>query len=819
MVNEIRYALRTLRKNPGFTITAIVSMALAIGASSAIFSLNDSVLLRPLPVADPSGLVTLRPVEPTLSSSTVNFSSGMSYADFVDFREKNQSFRDLTAYQLVPAGFARDAKTQPQLKLGFLATGNFFQLLGVEPKLGRGFRPEEDQVPGRDHVVVLSYDLWQQELGADPGIIGRNVRLAGSDYTVIGIAPESFTTMDLFVRPAFFIPVAMGPALLRDEHILTDRARRGFDVKGRLKPGLSLRAADDETAALARSLEQTYPATNRGFGAAVRTEMQVRTETRPAVLALVSSSFGLVGVVLLIACANVANLMLAKGRARAREVAVRLAIGASRRQIIRQLMIESLLIALAGGALGLLIADYAVQVFSTLEVISDASVRIAIQLDRRVLFFTTLVSVLSAVLFGLVPALRATKTELVADIKAGSVSTNDERRRRFFGQRALVIVQIAGSFIVMMAAAQIYRGVAEVLAAHPGFRRDHILTARFDPSLAGYNASQVTQFYKALINRSTEVPGLKSAALGSNLPLTSFCCLRKSVIPDGYQFAPGQKAISVLENTVDEHFFATLGVSILNGRGFLPTDQNDSPRVAVVNETFARKYLGENPIGKRIWLDDRNGPSVEVVGVAITGKYISINEAPTDFLYLPFSQNPQSRMSLIAESAGEPALLAGSVKELVGSIDPSLAVFSVHTMENVFYQGVKGLNLASEALASAALIGFFLALVGLYALMAYQVARKTREIGIRMALGAERLQVMRMILTQAGTIAALGITIGFALTMASGRALTMGRAANAFDPVLFVSIPLGLLLTTLLAAAVPALRAARIDPREALRQE
>src|SRR5262245_14745108 len=396
MFKDLKYAFRSLANNAGFAVTAVLSIALGIGANAGIFSLADALLLRPLPVSRPAEVLSLSSI--TMGQNAVlRFGSGtLSYADFVEYRDKNHSFESLVAFELVPAGFARDANTQAQLRMGLLVTGNFFHALGVEPHVGRGFRGDENEVPGRDAVVVLSHELWQQEFKGDASVIGCKVRLAGLDFTVIGVAPESFTGMDQYVHPSFFVPVMMGPKLfLLTPDLLTNHGLRVFNVKGRLKRGVSQAAAAAEAAALARTLEQTFPDTNRGVGATVRTEIQTRLDREPFALIQQLILFGLVITVLLIACANVANLQLGRGRARAREIAVRLAIGASRSHLLRQLMIENVLIALASGLLGLLVAELFVQVFSTLEAPGDVPVQFNFRLDARVLIFTFMVSMAS----------------------------------------------------------------------------------------------------------------------------------------------------------------------------------------------------------------------------------------------------------------------------------------------------------------------------------------------------------------------------------------------------------------------------------------
>ncbi len=810
MLNDLGYAVRTLRQNPGFALTAIVSIALGVGATTAVFSLGDGLVLRPLPVPRPSQVVKL-------SSRTPSGTYGdMSYRDYLDYRDKLQSFDGLVAYSLTPFGFAKDSQTQSQMRYGFLVSGNFFQVMQTEPRLGRGFRADEDQAPGRDAVMVLAHDFWENEFAADPSVIGRRVRLNGLTFTIIGIAPESFTGIDRFSRPAFYVPAEMAPSILADRDLLTNRSSRSFSVKGRLKPGVSLQAGTAEASALAKSLEQSYPVTNRAFGAALRTELQARLDNDPATPLMIAALFAIVIVALLIACANVANLILSRGRARAREIAVRLAIGASRGQLVRQLMAENLVIAVVGGALGLLVAQIGIDVISKLPQAGDIPSQTIVQTDTRVLLFTLFVSLATALLFGLVPALQSSKSDLVLALKAGP---SDQTRKRLFGRNALVTAQVAGAVVLLIAATQLFRGFGYLLSHSPGFRIDHRLSMSFDPTLIRYTPEQTSQFYKKLIQRVGQVPGVKSATLSSSIPMNNWG--GAAVIPEGYQFPQGQQSANVWASTVDEHYFQTLGILLLQGRAFQSTDRADSPRVAIVNELFARHYLGRNPIGKRIRLNQPGAPWIEIVGVTPTTRYVQMFEPPLDYLYLPFSQNPRGQMALIAESYQDPAALTAPLREVSRSIDANVPIYGVRTMtEVVDERAVRLMHFIDGLVASIGLLGLSLALVGLYAVVAYQVARRTREIGIRMALGADRPQVMRMILKQASAMGLTGVGIGLLLSLAASRALSASvMATPAFDPLLVTLVPLGLLLTTLVAAAIPARRAAGVDPMLALRQD
>ena len=817
MLNDLRYAVRTLRQNPGFALTAVISIGLAIGANSAIFSFVDGLLFRPLPVRDPARVVSLRSIAPSSSASSLaETNTEISYPDFVDFRETSRSFDGLIAYDLRGVGFARGERNQPQVKLGYLVSGDFFRTLGVESSLGRMFTSEEDAVPGRDAVLVLAHDFWKQEFDADPAAVGSHVRLNGIDFTIIGVASEHFSSMDLFIRPTFFAPMMMASRLDPKEDILHRRDLRTIAVKGRLKRGVTVQAANAEISALAKSLQESYPVTNKGFGAAVRSELQMRLDRTPSYGPVVVSLFTLVAVVLAIACCNVANLMLSRGRARVREIAVRLAIGAGRARLMRQLMVENLVIAFCGGAAALLIAQFAVEFFSTLEVVGDTPIQLDITIDHRVLVFTFLIAAGSAVLFGLIPALHSTNADVIPALKAGAL---EQRRKRFFGRSALVVAQIAGSMVLLLAGVGAYRDSAGLIAQR-GFRTDHLLTLRVDTEVVGYTSQQSQQFYRTLSERSRALPDVQAVGLTSSVPLTT-TLRQEAVIPEGYQFPAGQKSVSVMSSTVDDDYFDTLAIPILRGRHFLLSDNEDSPRVAIVNQAFADKYFAADPIGKRIRLENETGPWVEIVGITATGKYLSVAEPPTGFLYLPVSQHPEQRLTLLVHSSGDPAKLTGPVRDLIRSIDPNVPLLAVRTMDDVFQRStVRPMQVLITVFGATSLMGLVLAVVGLYAVVAYQVARKTREIGIRIALGAERPRVMRMILKHAAGMAVTGVAIGLVLSFALVDALSGGgQRPQPLNVFILMAVTLVLLLTTLLAAAIPARQAMRIDPQVALRQE
>jgi predicted permease len=489
--------------------------------------------------------------------------------------------------------------------------------------------------------------------------------------------------------------------------------------------------------------------------------------------------FGLMVVILAIACANVANLMLTRGGSRRREFAVRMAIGAGRRGLIRQLMTENLLIALAAGVVGLVFAQAATQFFSTLVLEGDAPIRFAFEIDRRVLGFTFLLSVLSAFLFGLLPAIAASKTDLISAIKSGETESGPKPLRARY---TLVTLQVTGSLLMLMTAAQMYFSTMRVLSENPGFDRDRRLTVRLDPSLAGYAPAQTEAFYNALVEGAKKLPGIRSAALSDTMVLTTDMAITR-IAPEGVDLPQGRRSVDVLQSLVDENYFSTLAVPVVSGRSFSASDDRNSPHVAMVNRTFADRFFNGNAIGKRVRLDDVDGQFAEIVGVTETGRYGVITESPRPYLYLPLRQNPKSRATLIVETANDPAAAARPIRDLIYSLDPAMPVFAVRTLEDIFQNGpVAQIRIFDSIFGVSALMGFVLAVIGLYAVVAFQVSRRTKEIGIRMALGAVRGQVMRMVLRQALLMTGIGIGAGLLLSMALRPLLlaSLGRPGVVF---------------------------------------
>jgi macrolide transport system ATP-binding/permease protein len=816
MLKDLLYALRMLRKNPGFVAVAICSLAIGIGANSAIYSFADALMLRPLPVMKPSRVVSINPV----ASGIFGASSSISYPDYKDLRDRNHTFEGLIASTYSEFGFASDHAAQPRMKFGMFVSGNFFSVLGVQPVLGRSFLPDEDRVPGRNAIVVLSHDLWVGEFGARASVVGQKMWLNGMEFTVVGVAPERFPGLEQ-LKPALYVPLAMSPSLGGTDN-LTKRDARWLDVKGRLRPGMGIHQAEADVKAISAALRSTYPKTDENLQLKVETEFQLRVERSPPDTALLAMLGVLALCVLFVACANVAGLLLSRSTVRAREIALRLAIGASRGSLVRQLLIENLLLALGGGAAALVVAVGSVKFFNTLPIPTDVPIDLTARLDGRVLLFTLGIAIVSTFLFGLTPALRTTKLDLIQSLKEKD-GTGASPSRRLWGRNMIVAGQVALSLVLLIISGIMLDGFRSQLSQGPGFRIDGLQLMGFDPGLAHYTEAQRDVFYKELLDRTREAPGVKSAILTSSIPMSPGNLGIIGTIPDGYTLKRGETAVDTFDTVITPGYFETMAIPLLQGRPFLESDKAKTTPVAIVNEQFARHYWpNQNPIGKRLRLKEASGRPVEVVGVARTSKYVWISESPTDFVYLPFSQNAQANMVLVAQAKGSAAAnLVPTLQQAVQRIDRNMPVFDVRTMSSLYEsRAVVTPNIITKTVAAMGLMGLLLSVVGLYGVVSYSVSRRSREFGIRMAIGADRRKVVGMVLRQGLVLGIAGLAVGLVAGVFAARAMTSSFLFSFQVGVLpFVVVSLVLLLTTSVAAYGPARRASLIDPMRALREE
>jgi predicted permease len=814
MLQELRHALRLLARNPWFTTIAALSLALGIGANSAIFSLADALLLRPLAVLEPSRVVTIS-TDPQDASGGIG---GVSYPDYRDFREQSRSFEGVAAFDYGPLSFAKSAAETPQMRFAVLVTNNYFNVLGVNPVLGRAFASNEGPVPGRDPVVVLAHDFWRTEFSSDPNVIGRTVRINAIDFTVIGVAPKGFHSTDEYVRPYFYVPLSMEQRLQGlPKDPLADRSTHSLEVKARLKPGATREGAEAELTSIWKGLQPQHNEADGHRLPHVRTELQARVQNSPDDAFLVALLMALTGVVLMIACANVANLLLGRARARTREIAIRMSLGVSRARLVRQLLTESLVLALLGTALGIGFAYGGIRFLQTIRVPTDVPVVIWPQLDLRVLMFAVVLGVLSAMLFGLTPALQATKTSLVAALKSAEAQTT---RQRMLGRNALVIAQLAMAMLLLVSTSMLLDGFRRTLLLDPGFRIDNLLTAQFDTSLVHYSSQQSHDFYRTLRDRVAQLPGVRAVAFASVIPLSPQQ-RSEAVVPEGYSFAKGQTEAQVQTSVIDENYFSLMNTRLLRGRAFTISDKQGAPLVAIVNQEFARRYWpNQGPIGKRLRLRSKDNSWAEVVGVTQTGTYSFVGEPPSPFLYLPLAQNERGMLALFTDTTVDPASVTGPLRQVVHSLDPDQPVFNLRTMTELYRQRAGTTRMIMEIVGTMGMVGLSLALIGLYGLVAYSVARRTHEIGVRMAIGAGRADVLRMVLQHGLKLSVFGILIGGVISLATSRLLTAGLVGLAKPNVAtYVAVPVLLLIVTLAACYLPALRASRVDPMKALRYE
>jgi predicted permease len=806
--NDLRYGIRMLAANPGFTFVAILSLAIGIGANTSVFSLADAILLRPLPVQHHSSLVRVD------STSQAERYGRISYPDYIDFRDHVKSLSGLVGYKNVPIGFNPNPDAPAKIMLGLAVSTNFFDVLGVKPESGRGFRTDED----RETVVIISDSLWDSEFGRDPAVIGRTVKLSKVDFTIIGVAPRSFPGLDNFVHESMYVPLGVTPRFAPDEkELLGHRERLNLSVYGRLQPGRSATEAQAELQTIARNLERAYPDTNRGRSVLAMPELEARMRKFPDDALQTAIFLAISGLVLLIACANVASLLLSRARARSREIAIRLAIGASRGRLFRQLLTESLLLALAGGAAGLGLALVGIQFFSTIRLPTALPLWLVAHLDMRVLASCAIASILSGVVFGIAPALHMLRTDLSGTLKSGDAALSG-KTRRFQVRNILVVGQVAVSMLLLLIAGLLVKDFANANAFTAGFRTDHVLLLTMDPSLVGYKETEGRAFYHQVEERVSALPGVRSVALGAHVPLGATSS-SKDVVVEGYEMAKGQQSLSVLSNQVDEQYFNVMQIPLVSGRKFQSSDTPASIPVAIVNEAMAQAYWPKrSPIGGRIQMGNQ---TLQVVGIAKNIKYRDLSEHPLPFLYLPFSQQYESLMTLHVETAVDPASLAGPVLAEIRRLDAATPVQDVQTMQHFFREGALfGNRLITQVVAAIGLFGLLLAITGLYGVIAYSVSRRTREIGIRMAIGADPGSVARLVLRQGMKLTGIGAAIGLVLSLATSQLLSsLLVGVSARDPEVYIVVPLTLAAISLLACYIPARRAARIDPLLALRQD
>jgi putative ABC transport system permease protein len=800
MINDLRYALRQLLKAPSFTAVAILTLALGIGACTAIFSVVNVVLLRPLDYRDPDRIVSIRetnlPQFPVFSVSPPNY---------LDWEKQTRSYEYLAAY--TGAGLNLTGAGEPQQLTGLKATAHYFDVYGVKPILGRMLLPEED-APGKNHVVVLSYPFWQRVFGGAPNVVGRSIQLNGEPYDVVGIAPVGF---GLTSKVDAWMPMAFKP-----EDTAND-ARGGhyINVVGRLRPGVTVAQARAELELLAAQLAKQYPDSNKGWGIFM---MPIQDYTVRDVKPVLYTLLGAVGCVLLIACANLANLLLARATARSREISIRAALGAGRGRLIRQLLTESVVLAVCGGVAGVILARWGLDALLALAPTSLPRIT-EIHLDSGVLLFSLALSVVTGLIFGIAPALLAARADVNEALKQGTRgSTEGGARGRL--RSALVVTEVTVALMLLGGAGLLARSFMQLAHVDPGFTPENATLLQLSlPQKKYAMPEQQTAFADALLERVKVLPGVQWAGITHSMPLVGGDVLTFS-IEGRPPIAPSDQPNTNYYAVTPDYFRAT-GIRLVRGRVFTPQDDAKAPRVAIINETMARQFFpNEDPIGKRINIT--NGPYArrEIVGIVGDIKQYGVDKATSAQSYEPFAQVPFDSLNVVIRTKGSPAALLGALRPAVYAVDKDQPIGTIRPLEEIMADSIARQRFAMLLLTVFSGVALVIAAVGIYGVMAYNVVQRTGEFGIRMALGAQQRDVLKLVLTQGGKLIGLGLVIGLLATLGASRAMgSMLFNTSAYDPLTLASITLLLGAVALVACFFPANRATKVNPIEALRAE
>jgi predicted permease len=809
LMRDIHYGLRSFLKRPGFTAIAIVTLALGIGANTAIFSLVNTVLLRPLPVPHPEQLVEVYGTLHSGADYTIQ-----SYPNYKDYRDRNDVFSGLLAYRFAPVSISHENRNERIW--GYLVTGNYFEVLGTQPFLGRYFLPEEDKTPGANPVAVISYGCWQKRFASDRGVAGRSLLVNGHLFTIVGVAPKDFKGTEVAYAPEVFVPMMMAHEIEPGSNWLESRSDNNIFVVGRLKPGVTSAQAESELRTITLQLGKEYPGQNEGLGVRLMTPGLFIPDIRNSVIGFSTVLMGVVGLVLLLACVNLANLLLARATERRKELAIRLAVGASRARIVRQLVTESVLLSLAGGLGGLLLAAWINDLVTSIKLPTDFALMFDLHLDWRVLVFALAVSLCTGIVFSLLPALQSSNPELVPALK-DEASMAGFRRSRL--RNGLVVVQVALSLVLLICAGLVVRSLQAAQRTRPGFTPENAVALSFDLGLQGYTEEKGRAFQRQLIERTQSIPGVRSVALTSVVPLT-LDYSSTTIYIEGQSNAVFTDLPLAIPNEITPNYFRTMEIS-LRGRDFTERDSKTESRVAIINETFARRlFPGQEAIGRRFNFSGPDSPLWEVIGVAADGKYNSLGEDPKAAFYRPLLRDYSTNATLVARTTGDSNAALGALRSELQNLDSTLPLYNVETLSEHMAVPLFPFRVAATVLGSFGILAIVLAAIGIYGVMSYVVAGRTREIGVRVALGASRRDVLVLIVRQGMTLAVIGLGIGLLISFGVTQLLAkLLFGVSAADPITFVAVCVLLASVAALACYLPARRATRVDPLVALRYE
>jgi len=816
LMQDIQYGLRTLRKNPAFTAVAILTLALGIGANTAIFGLVDALLLRPLPVKDPQQITTL-----AYQLKGGQLLNNFSYPDFRDIREQTKDvFSDAFAYQISLDGLSVNGKTD-RIVTNYVA-GNFFGALGIKPALGRFILPEEEEPLGANPVIVLAYSYWQTHFGGDVGIIGKKVSVSGHPVTVIGVAPEGFHGIFAIGDIQAYLPMGMATIAGNPPDFMENRGLRNPFILGRLRPGVTVKEAQASLNVVGPRLSQANPKDDADMNLQVFPELRSRPNPDPKnTLVVISGLFlGLSMLVLLLACVNVGNILLVRATVREREMAIRAALGAARTRLIRQLLTESILLAVCDGVVGALLGYRGSASLSHMSFGTDLPVRLDSQFDWRVFAFALSAALATGIIVGIVPAIRASRGNLAQILHEGGRGLVGGRH---WMRNALVVAQVGGSLMLLIIAGLFARSLGEVQHTDLGFDPNHVVNFVMDPSEIGYTEAQAREFYKTLRARVRALPGVVSASTANSTPL-GYYNNGDTVNVEGYEIPKGQPTPISFYNTISSSYFETLKISMVRGRMFTDADDQNTQYVAIVNEAMAKKYWpNEDPIGRHFTIGAEPNHSITVVGVAKDSRFAGVTGPIQPYFYVPVSQHLASNTLQVLQvrTAAARASMIPEVEHVIQQMAPELPVFDVKTMTEALdtLNGLLVFKIGALLAAALGILGLTLALVGVYGVISFAASQKTHEIGVRMALGAQRLDVLKMIFGQGLWIVGIGLAIGVVAALGASRLMGQFLAVSATDPVTYITVCALLAFVALIACYVPARRAMEVDPMVALRYE